>query len=618
MSPQIVVLSGKLKGKILTFSKRLSIGRSQANDLSLPDEAASRDHAVIHGEESGFVLRDLGSSNGTFINGIKIQERVLHSGDEIRIGGSLLTFYAEELNKKETRIVGAEESHFYVESSLQEKEVDIFASSTLSRAGDAKEHLKSLFRIASRITSILDLKRLLEETLQEVSRVVHMDRGAVLLKDPSTGDVDFEGGVFRGGEGKPLSLSRTIVGRVLQNRETLLISHIDKDSVLGKRESILRQGIQSIICVPLVSESSTEGILYIDSLASEHSYSQPDLEFLTEIGRGAGAAIKNARIYLNSRDEVRTLKESLTERHRMVGKSGPFLEVMKLIEQVGPADSTVLLLGETGTGKELLARAIHETSRRREKPFIAINCAALPETLLESELFGYERGAFTGAVARKKGRLELAHGGTVFLDEIGEMPVSLQAKLLRVLDEKAFCRLGSGIPIKVDFRIIVATNRDLEKAVQEKAFREDLFFRLRVFTIRIPTLKERKEDIELLANHFARIKSEEQGKARARFTPRAVQALKNYYWPGNVRELENVVERAVVLCESGIIDQVHLPREISYTPEKGEKILNLKEAERIAIEEAMRFTKGKKGEAAKLLGIAWPTLNRKLKEHGLE
>jgi two-component system response regulator HydG len=307
----------------------------------------------------------------------------------------------------------------------------------------------------------------------------------------------------------------------------------------------------------------------------------------------------------------------------IIGRSPAMVAMMETVQQAAPSTATVLIRGESGTGKELVARAIHELSLRATGPLVVVNCAALPESILESELFGYEKGAFTGAVAKKEGRIERANGGTLFLDEVAEMSPSVQAKLLRVLQEGEIDRLGGTHPVRVDFRLVAATNQDLEVMIREGRFREDLYYRLNVISVQLPPLRERPEDILLIGDHFARQYSEKNKKEIAGFTEEAREALRAWRWPGNVRELENVVERAVVLARGSVIGLGDLPKPIQSAPEQrsiqrdGAKIviplgMKLDEVERILIHEALRETGGDKSLAAQLLGIAPRTIYRRL------
>jgi len=320
--------------------------------------------------------------------------------------------------------------------------------------------------------------------------------------------------------------------------------------------------------------------------------------------------------------ENRYFKDQLEEKFKdttIVGESKPIKEVLSVITKVAKSDTTVLIRGESGTGKELVARAIHNLSDRANQKFIAISCAALPESLLESELFGYERGAFTGAMRRKEGRFELADGGTLFLDEIGDISLEMQVKLLRVIDGQEFERLGGKDLVKIDVRILAATNQDLEQRIQEKKFREDLYYRLNVISIVLPPLRERKDDILLLTDHFLKKYSKKLNKEIAGITPKAKDVLLNYGWPGNVRELENVIERGMVLCRSNVLDVSDLPE--FRTLEKKEILednLTLQELEKRYISRVLQQTKGNMGQTADILGIHRNTLRLKIKEYGIE
>src|SRR3989338_512555 len=323
-------------------------------------------------------------------------------------------------------------------------------------------------------------------------------------------------------------------------------------------------------------------------------------------------------------NENRELREALRERHRIegiIGESGRMLEVLSLVRRVAPSEATVLIRGESGTGKELIAKAIHYASPRADAPLIRVNCAALPETLLESELFGHEKGAFTGAVAKRKGRFELADRGSLFLDEIGDLPLPLQAKLLRVLQEREFERVGSSLPIRVDVRILAATHRDLEGLLKTGQFREDLYFRLNVVTILLPPLRERRQDLPLLMDHFLKLFAEKNRKTIRGFTQDARQALLRYDYPGNVRELENIIERAVVLTRDEVIGREDLPLSVPEAEEgKGGEITltaATEGTERRMIREALARSGGVQTRAAELLGIGERALRYKLKKYGL-
>ena len=338
-------------------------------------------------------------------------------------------------------------------------------------------------------------------------------------------------------------------------------------------------------------------------------------------------AIERSQHSVENRELRRQLSEAASSQE-IIGRSGQLKRMLGFIETVAPTEATVLITGESGTGKELVARALHTASARADKPLVTVNCAALTETLLESELFGHEKGAFTGADRRREGRFVQANGGTLFLDEIGEMPLQLQAKLLRALQQGEIQRVGSDIPITVDVRVIAATNRNLLREAQEKRFREDLFFRLNVISIEVPALRQRGDDIPLLAAYFLQRFAERNRKSIKGFSPQALDSMRRYRWPGNVRELENAVERAVILCCGDLVTPAELPDTVAQapepeeTPETAEAIslagMALEDVERLAIEDTMRQTGDNKSEAARRLGITRATLHNKLRKYGLE
>lgn len=338
-------------------------------------------------------------------------------------------------------------------------------------------------------------------------------------------------------------------------------------------------------------------------------------------------AIERSQHSVENRELRRQLTESASSQD-IVGRSDALKRMLGFIETVAPTEATVLITGESGTGKELVARALHSSSARADKPLVTVNCAALTETLLESELFGHEKGAFTGADRRREGRFVQANGGTLFLDEIGEMPLQLQAKLLRALQQGEIQRVGSDVPIHVDVRVIAATNRNLLREAQEKRFREDLFFRLNVISIEVPALRQRGDDIPLLAAYFLQRFAERNRKSIKGFSPQALDSMRRYQWPGNVRELENAVERAVILCCGDLVTPAELPDTVAHAPEPPEVPeqqdaislagMALEDVERLAIEDTMRQTGDNKSEAARRLGITRATLHNKLRKYGLE
>jgi transcriptional regulator with GAF, ATPase, and Fis domain len=357
----------------------------------------------------------------------------------------------------------------------------------------------------------------------------------------------------------PFRISRTIARQVLRDGVAVMANDVLHDQQFLPTESIVASQIRSLLCVPLLVFGAKLGLIYADTTRPAAQLDEHHLHLLTAIASVTAVALEHARYVEWLEGENRRLQEEINIEHDMVGESPRMRDVYQFVSRVAPYESTVLIRGESGTGKELVARAIHRTSKRGNRPFVAINCAALTESLLESELFGHERGAFTGAITQKKGKIEIADGGTLFLDEIGELALPLQAKLLRVLQEREFERVGGTRPIKVDIRLITASNRNLDEAVKSNLFRQDLFFRLNVVSIMLPPLRDRRDDIPLLATYFVQKYARATDRRVVAISPEAYMLLKKYDWPGNVRELQNALERAVVLGSSDHIRPEDLP-----------------------------------------------------------
>jgi transcriptional regulator with GAF, ATPase, and Fis domain len=378
----------------------------------------------------------------------------------------------------------------------------------------------------------------------------------------------------------------------------------------------------SVLCVPLVLFGRTLGVVYLDSTQARDQFNRDHLQLVTAIAGIAAVAIENARQFEWLETENERLLADVNIEHNMVGESAAMQRIYHVISKVAPTDATVLISGESGTGKELAARAMHRNSKRSHKPFMAVNCAALNESLLESELFGHEKGSFTGAFAQKKGRLEIADGGTVFLDEIGELTVPLQVKLLRVLQEREFERVGGTVTIRVDLRVIAATNKNLEEAIEAGQFRQDLYYRLNVVSVEMPALRDRRDDIVLLANYFADKYGARCNRKLKGFSPEARNCLTAYEWPGNVRELENTIERAIVLGTTEWILPEDLPESVLETKMTGGSMTTYHEAvvqnKRMIILNALEEAKKNHTEAARLLGIHPNYLQRLIRNLNLE
>ncbi len=561
MNPRLTAISGRLKGSVFTIEDLpVVIGRDRTATLCIADASVSRRHSQIEKEDDRFVLLDLESLNGTFINDVPVKRRPLQHGDRVRIGDSQFLFLMHdgEANSKSSE-VRFDEGQIVSGSTLQVR----FNDALYLMARD----LSALMKVSTTINAIRGVEDLQKGLLELLFEVVPAERGAILLVDPgSQGDVSEFASLFgldrRFGQNESIKVSRTVTKWVLEHGESLLINKQEEAKDLDSSESLIAERPASILCVPLIMVERTLGVIYLDSKDPQTAFDKDHLQLVSAISAITAVALENARHIEWLVSENQRLIADYNIEHNMVGESDAMRDVLQFISKVAPTDSTVLLSGESGTGKELVARAIHQNSKRAEKPFMAVNCAALAESLLESELFGHEKGAFTGALGLKKGRLEIADGGSVFLDEIGELSLALQVKLLRVLQEREFERVGGTKTIKVDIRLITATNKNLEQAVAGGTFRQDLYYRLNVVGLEMPPLRDRQEDIPLLANYFAARYGEKCNRRITGISAEAQARLRSYDWPGNVRELENAIERAVVLGSTDRILLEDLPESL--------------------------------------------------------
>ncbi|MFN4131683.1 MAG: sigma 54-interacting transcriptional regulator [Caldimicrobium sp.] len=487
--------------------------------------------------------------------------------------------------------------------------------------------LLALFEVSKVLSSSFEIKYNLYKALKLLSDYLDMRRGTVTLLDHKTGELKIEvaygltpeqmaRGRYKIGEG--------IVGKVVETASPVVVPDIGKEPLFLNRTGArkIEKDKISFLCVPIKFKEELLGVLSVDRIFDETVSFEEDLRVLEIVATLMAQVLKLYQIYYEEKSKREELEQELREKYRfqnIIYISPHMKEVIKTALKVASTKATVLLRGESGTGKELLAKAIHFASPRANNPFIAINCAAIPENLLEVELFGYEKGAFTGAYATKKGKFELANKGTLFLDEIGDLPLSLQAKILRVIQEQNFERLGGTKSIKVDVRIIAATHKNLEEMVQKGLFREDLYWRLNVVPLFIPPLRERKEDIPLLIDHFLYKFNQLYGK-NVKITPGAMEKLLHYPFPGNVRELENLMERLVLLSEKDSIEEREVEKFFIYknsTPSPSSKgLLNeIETLEKQKILKALKDCNFNQSKAAKILGITRRQLNYRLKKY---
>jgi transcriptional regulator with GAF, ATPase, and Fis domain len=626
MKPMLAAIAGPLRGSSFPLGGgTVTIGRDLSNSIVISDASVSRKHSTITGGPQSYRITDAESLNGTIVNGVPVRQQGLQHGDQIEIGNSLFVVLLEPEDLLPVPSP-APVSPVRVGSTMRLRPGQALYGQggplrSHSSAGLAAESGRlardlGLLLKASRVlpssANVAELgKRLIELALEEVPA----DRGALFLRDRET---DVPAAVL-GRPGAPESdlaapFSRTVLDEVTADRQAILSNDILEEKSLAGSESLAGPRIRALAAAPLLAGEKVEAILYLDTRGAGSPLGEPHLQLLMGLANIASACLESVRRVEWLESERRLLAES-SRGPDMVGESAEVRQVREFVARVAPEEVTVLILGESGTGKEMAARAIHAGSPRAGRPFLAINCASLSETLLESELFGHERGAFTGAIAQKKGRLEVADGGTVFLDEVGELPLAVQARLLRFLQEKEFERVGGTRTIRVNVRLLAATNQDLREAIGAGRFREDLFYRLNVVALTLPPLRGRREDIPLLATCFAARFARKFNKKTRGISPAARVCLSEYDWPGNIRELSNAIERAVVLGHDDLIAPEDLPESIlESAPAVGREDANggpaaaryteaVNAAKRDVIRKAVKEAGGRYTEAARKLGI---------------
>ena len=590
----------------------LTIGRGEHNGLRLPDAAVSRHHCVLEVDNGGIHLRDPGSFNGTYVNGARVSEALLRHGDEIRICTSLFRILDDQLDSdpdcrdapagasvvRTHRIEADPESPFELEQLARR----------LYRQERTRAELAALLELASALpptSGFAEAKRIF---LEAVFRIVPAERAALLMLDPSTGAMTASYGWKRGtGPVPPECVPESAVAHCLD----------EKAGVMAEVQGLAN----SLWLCPLPCNDGIAGVLALETTGGEEIKPRYR-EWLCAAGRIAGGLLLCQHELERLRRANQGLMAEMDARRLIVGDSAAIAAVKEQIVKAAPSDATVLITGETGVGKEPVARAIHAGSARAHGPFVAVNCAALSPTLLESDLFGHERGAFTGAVALKRGRMEAAAGGTLFLDEIGELDAGIQARLLRVLQEREFERVGGLTRLRADIRLIAATNRNLAEEVERGAFRKDLYYRINVVAIHVPPLRERRADIPLLAAHFLSLSCAPAARRLRGLSPKARRRMMAYDWPGNVRELQNAIEHAIVFSRGEWIEEEDLPESLlePAAPESASEpgyYSSLREAKRRILLAALAESGGSQQEAARRLGLNPSHLSRLIRSLGL-
>jgi Nif-specific regulatory protein len=614
MLPRLLAIAGPLKGSVLELAAdEVVIGRDPSNELVLNDRSASRRHAAVRRTEEGFKIVDLGSHNGTVVNDIRGEEHLLKQADRIQLGNSHFLFLQGN-DLASSHEVDFDSGAVVTISRVQVKLQDALYS--LAR------DLGALIDIGSRVNSARSLTELQRLLLESILEIVPAERAAILLLEENSKEPYSVFALDRLADQPSITISSEVMQQVFKEGVSVMSNEILVSKEVESKDPISPR-LTALLCVPLRLFSKTTGVIYLDTTQRGASFQDSELKLLTGIAGFVAGNIENVRQLEWLEGERERLQSAIEIEHSMVGNSPAMKQVYQFIAKVAPADSTVLIRGESGTGKELVARAIHQNGPKAKGPFIAINCAALTETLLESEVFGHEKGAFTGAVEQKKGKFELAEGGTIFLDEVGELTLPIQAKILRVLQEREFQRVGGTRSIKVNVRVIAATNRALEESIADGIFRQDLYYRLNVISLTMPPIRDRVADIPLLARHFLAKYSSKCKRRVSGLSREALACLMSYAWPGNARELENAIERAVVLGSTSLIQLEDLPESLFDSSQPEESALPkyyqlLKKAKIRLIRDALAVANNNVSEAARMLGIHPNNLHRLMRNFGLK
>ncbi len=570
------------------YKKLTSLGKGEGVDILLSDPLLADTHAHIHFDGRDFNISVTDKDADLHVNGRRRSKHRLAQDDRVRVGSVELQF-----------------------SLYDEPVTDDVAAKTMAELNSYKR----LFEFSQRLMDSYEIPSLLDQLLDVVIKVTNADKGFIVLVESGEPVVKVARNLRRETISDAVShLSDAILARVIESKKPLIISDALNDNDFKDSLSVMNLRLTSVMCVPLLERGNLIGLIYVGNDNVAQLFDEAALEILTIFAAQASLVIRNALLVNELQLDKRSLQERM-ERMRfgeILGSSPAMQEVFRKVQRVAGTDITVLVSGETGTGKELIAREIHNRSSRAKGPFVSINCGAIPENLLESELFGHVRGAFTGAIANKPGRFQAANKGTLLLDEIGEMPVALQVKLLRALQERAVCRVGDTANEPVDIRVIAATNRDLEAETKAGRFREDLYYRLNVVHLVLPPLRERGDDIVVLARYLLSRYAQELGSKVRGFTPGAISAVKRYPWPGNIREMENRIKKALVLADKAMLGA----EDLGINPDELPAILTLAEArerwQRQYINEVLNLNGGNRTRTARDLGVDPRTIFRHL------
>jgi transcriptional regulator with GAF, ATPase, and Fis domain len=573
------------------FKKITSIGSAGGNDVCVEAGDLADYHAQIIFDGRDFNLSEVDTQGKILVNGKKKRRSKLIHNDRLTLGEIELTF------------------------SLYDETTGVTSLPPEATAATELGGLRKLYEFSQRLMEVKSVSALLDELMDSVIEVTNADKGFLILIE----DGDPRVAVARNLNQQSLPngvshLSDSIIQRVMNTKRPLIVSDALHDEHFKTSESVMNLKLCSVMCAPLMAQGELLGILYVGNDNVVNLFEESSLDVLSIFAGQASLILQNALLVDSIKTDFDLLKQQLDASRfgDIIGACTSMREVFRTVEKVSGADISVLITGETGTGKELIARAVHQRSNRKDGPFIVVNCGAIPENLIESELFGHVRGAFTGAIATRAGKFQLAHQGTLFLDEVGELPLSLQVKLLRALQEKTVLKVGDTKPEHVDIRIVAATNRDLEHEMKAGNFREDLFYRLNVINIHLPPLRERGDDVLVLAKYLLAKYTEEYGSKVKSFTPNALIAIRKYDWPGNVRQLENRIKKAIVMCDKTLIGV----EDLDMLPEAASSITTLAQAredfQRRYILEVLDRNNGNRTKTAQDLGVDPRTIFRYL------
>ena len=635
---RLIIKEGPGRGTVYELvEETVTVGRDPTNVIQIPSETVSRTHVIISrvagAEGEAWAVKDMHSKNGVLVNGKRVREATLQSGDEIRLGEALLGLILREFDPLPTSDETPAGKELTVRDVLGQDALarrPAAARATVEMERDPKLALAALLALSSLSSSAKSYAELFETITVAIEQSVAPHRTVPILFDEKKGLLrpwvsqrgEFDKVLAR------IPISTTVVKYVQKHRAAILSEAAQEDARLSEARSITAHEITSAMCAPMQIGDRMLGAIYVDRLGDAEHFTKDDLKLLTAFATQAAVAIENVRMRDEMGRERYVREKEARGEYDIVGECDAMQQVFRFIGKAAPTEASVLIEGDSGTGKELVARAIHLNSRRRHKPFEAVNCAAMPPNLLESELFGHVRGAFTGADKNRPGRFELADGGTLFLDEIGELPESSQSKLLRAIETGVLRRVGDVKDMQVNVRVLAASNKHLATEVKEGGFREDLYFRLNVLKVLLPPLRDRAGDIGQLAEHYLKHFAEKCGRMKLRFDARVLKCFAAHPWPGNVRELKNAVERMVVMAEGDVLSLDDVPYEVRTGSPAGEtdtipagepggELPPLREVEKRHVARVMRHTAGNKKEAARILGIDRSTLYAKLKAYGI-